>query len=409
MMIFHPKTQFRIESPQRRALFRIRYKSPETKSRWATVKLPEIDTANRWYKAGVVDFEHTKSKLEDILKRLYEERGKSIQKAPFMTENILLVEKMWKEKYTRRKQKQMKRPLASRGDLMNAAEAAGMFPLDTCDLEALGNHLDKTLGSNPKRLRRRITWINSILSWLGRPKLSQDPTRIRDSVTYLNEEEFSEVLKHMGRDLDRVLARIAFYTGLRIGEIFGLDRDSIRDRKSLVVNKQMLELKSPGGVYPMDSTKTNNKRYVFYPSWLKDDLEQWIEVPLEERYKIRQRRYSSIIRSACIKVFGTKNKVKLLNFHGLRHSHAIWFLQSGASLEEVAQQLGNHAEVTNRYYSGFELKNESIDRLERLIEGKRKKDKPKEHVPLTGSSIPTSISYTATFAYPSLGFDNPQI
>ncbi|NRA68732.1 MAG: site-specific integrase [Pseudobacteriovorax sp.] len=406
MMRFHPKTHFRIENPGERRPFRIRYKSPETGSKWKTLKLPEIDNANKWYKVGAVSFEHTKKKMEGILKQLYKERDKFVKKPEFMSENIALVEKMWNEKYTRRKQKQMKRPENSWRDLVLAAESAGMFPLDTCDLDELGDYLDKTLGHNQNRLRRRIVWLNSILSWLGRPKISQNQSRLREKVTYLNEKEFKQVSQVLPRDMDRTIARIAFYTGLRIGEIFGLDRSSIRNEKSLVVDKQMLELKSPDGSYRFDSTKTNSSRFVFYPSWIKEDLESWINTPLSERYKIRQRRYSSIIKNACIKCFGTDNPVKLLNFHGLRHSHAVWFLQNGASLNEVAQQLGNHAEVTFRYYSGFELKIESIDRLERLVEEKRKKDEPEKHLPST-SSITNEFSYTATFSYPSLGFDNP--
>jgi hypothetical protein len=43
-------------------------------------------------------------------------------------------------------------------------------------------------------------------------------------------------------------------------------------------------------------------------------------------------------------------------------------LQSGATIAEVAQQIGDGVEVCYRHYTGFELKKESIERFKRLVD-----------------------------------------
>ncbi|SME95322.1 tyrosine-type recombinase/integrase [Pseudobacteriovorax antillogorgiicola] len=365
---YHLKTEFRIESPHGTTGFRIRYKSPDTDNRWKTLSLPEIKLANQLYRDGTVDHEHTKEKLKEILKQQYAIRDKKKKKAPFMTKNIQLVEKLWEDKYTRRRKRNMKRPDESYRDLILAAEAAGMHPLDTCDLEDLEDYLEESLSDDPKKLRRRITWLNSILMWLGRPKISQNHLRIREKVRYLNEDEFKTMLVNIPKEDDRLLARIAFYTGLRLGEIFYLERHHIHRNNVLEVDGQMSDEQHGDGSFKMTSTKTGTSRDIFYPDIIEDDLRKWAAIPFEDRYKIRLRTFARVIRKACETTFGDGDKIKLLNFHCLRHCHAIWLLHKGASIHEVAQQLGNHYEVTYRYYSGFELKKESVERLKRLVD-----------------------------------------
>lgn len=258
---YHPKTEFRIEKPQGRRGYRIRFKSPDTENKWKTLKLPAIDTANNLFKSGTVDADHTKSKLKEILKQQYAHRDRKKKKAPFMTQNIELVERMWQECYTRRRRRNLKKPHESKRDLLLAAEACGMYPLDTCDLERLEDYLDSTLGDTPKKLRRRITWINSILGWLGRPKLIQDPRRDREKVRYLNEPDFLEMLRHVPNDTDKTLMRIAFYTGLRLGEIFYLQNQHVKDGY-LRVEGQMTDEKTSDGSYKESSTKPCSNAFI---------------------------------------------------------------------------------------------------------------------------------------------------
>lgn len=366
---YHLQTEFRIEPPSGRSRsFRIRYKSPDTDNKWTALKTDEIDLANKAFtaKKNPASEELTVAKLKDILAKQYAHRDRKKKKAPFMKGNLALVDKMWAEKYNRRKLRGMKRPESSKHDLVKAAEACGMFPLDTCDLDELADYLDENFAKTPNRLARRITWINSILQWLGRNKL-QATNRVQGKVCYLNADEFTQILPHIRSEQDRMLARIAFYTGARIGEIYFIQERHVR-ASTVFLELQMADTQKVKGVFDEITLKNGLSREIFLYKGVKADVTKWSKFTFAERYKTRKRAFSKIIARACIKAFGSEDPVKILTFHDLRHCHAIWLLQAGATITEVAQQLGNSPEVCYRYYSGFELKKESVERLKRLVD-----------------------------------------
>jgi len=363
---YHLETQIRIEPPSGKGIsFRIRYKSPDTNNNWTILKLPEIDLANRLLNDGVVSREHTHQKLKIILAAQYVHRDRTKKKAPFMTKNLELVEKMYEEKYNRRRKRNMKRPEDSRYQLYKAAESCGLHPLDTCHLDTLADYLDATLGDNPNKLHRRITWINSILQWLGRNKL-QTVDRVRPKVSYLNESEFKEMCVHVKDATTLALAKIAFYSGARLGEIFYIQKRHLKG-KVLALEFQMTDIKLPDGSYKEGTLKSGYSRDIFLYEGVVEAVEAWATIPFIDRYPIRMKSFCKTITKACIRAFGESDPIKILTFHDLRHCHAIWLLQAGATITEVAQQLGNGPDVCYRYYSGFELKKESVDRLERLM------------------------------------------
>ena len=365
---YHPETIFRIEPPLGRSKsFRIRFISPDTQDKWTILKLDEINLANKLLIDGITSREHTHEKLKVILAAQYAHRDRTKKKAPFMSKNLELVEAMWTEKYTRRKTRNMKRPEDSKYQLQKAAEACGMNPLDTCDLEKLADHLDNTLGTNPNKLHRRITWINSILQWLGRNKL-QTVDRTRPKVSYLNESEFNQICQHIKDPVVLNMARIAFYTGARLGEIFFIQPRHIKGNV-LFLELQMTDEKLDDNTFKESTLKNGYSRDIFLYEGVRDSLIEWAKIPFTDRYKIRLNSYSKVITRACKKAFGEADPIKILTFHDLRHCHAIWLLQAGATVTEVAQQLGNGPDVCYRYYSGFELKKESVERLGRLVTG----------------------------------------
>lgn len=356
---WHEKAQFRIENPQgRRKTFRIRYTSPDTSDKWTTLESPEIDAANDQLLAGHPQ-EKVKKALKVFLKTLYAERDQFKKQDPFLSHNLAIVDRLWKDKYTARRKMEMKRPDESLADYRKAVEACGQFPLDTCSIEDLENHLFRTLKHQPNILRRRITWINSILQWLSREKIKPPIRKQRPEVAHLTEPEFKKIIKHLSEE-DSPVIQIAFYTGLRIGEIFGLETRFIKENTVLVKQQLSEELE-------ITTTKTDNEREAIYPPHLKPILKKWASLPLVEKKALRSKTWSKVVRRVCKKVF--EDESKHIRFHDLRHSNAIWLLSKGATLHEVAQHLGNHHEVTERYYSGFNLKETSIHRVAGLLKG----------------------------------------
>ena len=362
---YHHQTKFRIENPtKQRKAFRIRFIEPG--SGWRTLRLPEIDKANELMLEGTVSPAYTKTKLKAIMATQYALRDKYRPKPPTMSENLKILEAMWTERYNRRKLRTMKRPKSARQDLERAVEAAGPHPLDTCSLDDLADHLDATLGDRPEIHRRRITWINSILLWLGRKTIPSLSQMGRKKVTYLSEDEFRRVIEDIKNPAFRLLCEIGFYTGMRLGEIFYLQPRHVRE-DHLWVEKQMLAERDAAGHYKIGSTKTNVERVVLLVEAVRTQVVAWAAIPLEEREKWRNHGLSKAVQKASRAAFPT-DKTKHCHFHALRHSNAIWLLQRGASMHEVAQHLGNHFQVTERYYSGFELKKESISRLKKMLD-----------------------------------------
>lgn len=346
--------------------FRIRQKSPWTKGKWSPVLLPQIDLANEHFRSNTISKEHTSDKLKEVLASLYEARDRTKTKPKFMEGNLKLVDKLWAEKYPPRVRRAMKRPDDSLREYKLAAVACGLFPLDTCDLSELADYLDGTLGEDPKRHARRVIWINSILDWLKRPRIDAIDVRERDVVTYLTEPEYLVMRTHIRNPDYRLLADIAFYTGMRAGEIFYLRPEHIRETH-ILVEFQMLTKKDKTGHYKRDTPKDGNPRIVLLADAIKDRITAWAARPLEEKEALRTKSISKIVRNACLKV----NKVdplKNCSFHGLRHCNAIWLLSKHASIHEVAQHLGDVVSTVERYYSGFVLKQDSIDRLKKTID-----------------------------------------
>ncbi|MBF0440826.1 MAG: tyrosine-type recombinase/integrase [Oligoflexales bacterium] len=216
----------------------------------------------------------------------------------------------------------------------------------------------------PNILKRRIIWINSILSWLGRPKIENIQKQKRAVVTYLNETEFKQLCLTIDNREIRNICVIAFYTGLRLGEIFGLNQKSIKEDR-LQIDSQMYDKRRN---YKIDTTKTDSERDVIFPDMARDIVQWFIDLPLSEKKRLRDIQYCKLVKKKCNKIWPSDPE-KNCNFHSLRHSNAIWLLQKKATLHEVAQHLGNLIEVTERYYSGFVLRKESVERLNGLING----------------------------------------
>lgn len=367
METFHEETQFRIEPPHgKRKGYRIRYKSPDTGNLWKTYLSEEVKLANEAMFQGTSP-ELTEEKLKVIRKRLYEVRDATKKKAAFMAGNLEIVARLWETRYPARRIRKLKRPNDIRAEYERAARAAGLHPLDTCDLGDLADYLDKTLADQPAIHSRRVAWINSILAFLGRPQLEPIRDRGRPEVNFLTEEDMLAILPHIRFERTRLLVQIAFYTGLRLGEIFFLQARHLRP-DHIYVEKQMLDTVDPDtGRLKIDTTKPGHPRKALLVDAALPALKKWVETPLIDREALRVLAYAKVVHRACRKVF-PGDPIKDCCFHDLRHSNAIWLLSQGASIHEVAQHLGNLLEVTERYYSGFVLKEGSITRLKGLID-----------------------------------------
>lgn len=130
----------------------------------------------------------------------------------------------------------------------------------------------------------------------------------------------------------------------------------------------MTDVELEDGTFKEDTLKNGLEREIFLHEEVREDVIAWSKIPMKERYKIRLKAFARVIQGACREVFEEDDPIRILSFRDLRHCCAIYLLQTGATMTEVAQQLGNSPDVCYRYYAGFELKKESVDRLQRLVQ-----------------------------------------
>gem|GEM_PF-4683612 len=389
-MRFHTATQFRIEAPSGKLKsFRIRFKEPNGK--WTQISLPEIDAANKLYREEIANFETTKVALKQVLTQLYARRNQLQSKIQMHSANVKLVELIYAEKYDRQKLSRMKNPENPKLELMQVVRACGpKYSLATCDLNDLDEHLGKLFIENPRKRYRIITWANVILRYLGRRTLSQiDPPKSK--VNYITEEDLVQKLLPATTDkLDRILYAVAFYTGLRLGEIFSLQEEHVRAH-TLWVESQMLE---DGRL--VDYLKRGTESHdAILPNDAVGHVKAWCNIPIGEfqsvaegrgkrreqvessgektRREIRHRKHAERLTEICKRLW-PNNPRKHLRFHDLRHSNAIWLLENtDLKLSEIAQHLGNSAAVVERFYSGHQIKRGAVDRAAQLLNSRKKR------------------------------------
>jgi integrase len=164
---------------------------------------------------------------------------------------------------------------------------------------------------------------------------------------------------HIG-GIDGHLVRLAFSTGLRMGELFAIRPENIDEAGRIQV---VAQVRKDG---KRSLPKTRKTRLVTVLPYGKESLKVWLAVPVHERPRLRH--YHEIMARACRKLW-PNNPDKRIRFHDLRHSFAIEMLRLGESLTTIAGLLGNSVQVCQTYYTGFSLKSESLDALDaRLAE-----------------------------------------
>jgi integrase len=161
-----------------------------------------------------------------------------------------------------------------------------------------------------------------VLSTIPKIRREREP---QGRIRWLSEEEIVRLLDACSRSRNpelRPAVVISLHTGLRRGELFGLDWDRIDLTR---------------GVIKLELTKTGKRR----------------EVPLnEESYaalvQLQPRESGRVFRSARIRSAfeaAVKNaRIEDFHFHDLRHTFASWLVMKGKSILAVQQLLG-HANI----------------------------------------------------------------
>ena len=170
--------------------------------------------------------------------------------------------------------------------------------------------------------------------------------------------------------------RLCLYTGLRIGELLGLEWQDVDMEKGILhIQKTVYREKNAEGEWQLfvDRPKTAaSERMVPLPGYLAEDLRIYrrgarsefvIENKKAERMSIRSYQY-------LFERLTEKAGVQKLNFHALRHTFATRALECGMDIKTLSELMGHkNATITlNRYaHSMMDTKIAAMNKLEKLF------------------------------------------
>jgi integrase/recombinase XerC len=257
------------------------------------------------------------------------------------------------------------------GDATSLAEhlvAAGARDMGTCDLSALRSWLAKlrSTGATPATLARRIAGARVFTAWAHREnRLATDPALLLRSPKLphrlpevLRADQATQLMDSVAHDdnpvglRNRVILELLYATGVRVGELCGLDLTSVDSERRLlrVIGKGNSERSVPFGLPAWRAVQ----------QYLRQGRPALSQAPTSALLlgargrRIDQREVRRVVHVALAQVPGLPD----LAPHGLRHSAATHVLEGGADLRSVQELLGHASLATSQIYTHV-----SVERL----------------------------------------------
>jgi len=335
-------------------------KSRDGKRTCKKIEDERLRAVNMAFQAGTMTLDQAIIQIKEIVQDLYKQDPRCRKKRNVHNnENWKIFEEFWQEVYSR---KSLINEYSAKNDFKNTIEVLGPLSLISASRDEIQKRIDeKYKGTSQRRI---VSRMRQLLKHIGREKVRlRMDAKDYSKVTCLTEEEFKHILSFAELDIEKTLMTLCFYSGLRIGEAYGLKPNCLLPDQTLRIAGQL----DRSGVFR--ATKTKKPRIAFlFPAGLPA-FNKWVSADPDEKAKIDRNDASrDLMKKYCKRAF-PNDPSKHLTFHALRHCYAINMLSKGVSMSLVAQSLGNTLSVCEQYYVGFELTNDSIRAIKAIIEG----------------------------------------
>lgn len=176
----------------------------------------------------------------------------------------------------------------------------------------------------------------------------------------LDKPDIKQLLDVLGDDVYSTLMRVDLFTGMRQGEILGLQWSCVDfDRGTIFVNKQLSHPRKKGEVYALASLKNDKPRTIQPAPFVMAILREWRKRQLQNRMLAgslwddggisdlvftnefgRFLTYTAVWRNykRALELAGLPDG----RFHDLRHTYAVSSLRAGDDVKTVQENLGHH-------------------------------------------------------------------
>lgn len=181
----------------------------------------------------------------------------------------------------------------------------------------------------------------------GYPELKEPP---RD-LTYWSKEEIKIFLDYVKNDPFYDLYVVTLNTGLRLGEILGLQWDKVD-----FVNGQIVVSRSLGRSGLKHTTKTHKSRFIPMNSKVKTILEKRCKERLNDQFVFTESNgshldYNHVTERHFMVAQREAGLSKIIRFHDLRHTFASHFMMNGGNLYTLQKLLGHSDIQTTMIYA----------------------------------------------------------
>lgn len=304
-----------------------------------------VEAINKQLLEKSLDLESAKEEINKI-KDSYRLENKP-ERSTYPDKNLDVLDKAIKDYESRKKIRNKSRRVAISG-LRRCIDLLGSKVLHSISFQDLNKLLDS---QSPEAQPKIGIYLNVLLKHTGRTERLKVPAQPDPEIKYLTPEELEKILPYIKAEL-RIVVQVAFVSGARLGEVFGLQR--FGRTASLWIERQMYDQESEGTLY--GPCKWKKKRWTPVMADGQDIVRAWIKrlEEMEEKDKLTLRRlpWNEVVKDACKSAFPTKTH-KHLNFRDIRHCYAVYWLDKGATQRHVAQSMGNTERVVAKHYSGF--------------------------------------------------------
>lgn len=312
---------------------------------------PALTSINKSYNDKTLGYIDAEKAVKAFVISL-EKRYGIHQKLVFNNDNLKVLKDFWQKEYSTR---DLVDENTAYCDFRRAVEAVGQKSLRSSRQDTLEKEIkSKYRGEKQRRIAARL---NQILKFLGRGFAIRKDRPEKRVVKHLTHEEFNQVVMHIEDPSLVTLSKVCFFSGMRVGEAFGIE--SIGISKNFV---RVHQQEDKHGILRETKNRKERLSYVF------DDgiaaLKKWVQE--RDGFSLSRTNLNKKFRSACEKAF-PDNSEKHCKFHDLRHSYAIRLLSKGVSLSLISQSLGNSIGVCEKYYTGHILTQESINYIKDQI------------------------------------------
>lgn len=216
------------------------------------------------------------------------------------------------------------------------------------------------------------------------PKYNENRTYTRKKLKLITMQQYQQILEITpAASPIYIPIQVAFNTGMRRGEVCGLQWDCVDFNERTITIKRNLQQYGKND-WKIETPKSQaGYRTIVIGQTLIDILKAHKKHQMEERLRYGQYYYDSNfvctkengkpVLPNSIKYYCSQIQKKLgfpFSFHSLRHTHATMLLENGAKMKDIQARLG-HAKITTTMdtYSHVtrKMQNETADIFEKMM------------------------------------------